>query len=437
MANPNIGVDGLDALFVFRTSRQHKPTVAGRKADGGGDGNREILELFDAQFRPGTLHNLPQRDGFEEDMAGRALVEDADRLLVDHRQATVAPAVAVVDAELVLGEPAHALVEAGADRHILAVPPVRGVGEKQQVDAETVLSSRHLEERGHADRIRQPARAGMFRPGLSAIAGQGDGAAGSAVVAHREHQHAGLDLRDLRFGRVAARRGAHLPGLSPVAAEHDGRGWNLLGINELHREHERPVGHHDAAARALESKVPLRLLDLRGEVSRRGPAQAVVVGDGHHELGCFARLHALSDRGPGALAGDAVGPCPENVYAPRIGVREHGRVAHAVLGLGPSAPLAHVQHEPHRFPGPAAVRRAAHAYVDVGLEVVGVGVADVIDGDERAFRGRHQPGDAVGGDTVVTGVADGGLEAFLGDGGYGGGSGERRGGKKEAEGHGR
>ena len=167
-----------------------------------------------------------------------------------------------------------------------------------------------------------------------------------------------------------------------------------------------PLGGHDQGAVGKSDPLigrrgeepPFRLLQLAGEVSGLGPAQAVVPGADPHDLGApgdvesglGAVLHPL------VLAGLAPHPHGPDEDLSGLGIDQDARVADAVFLLGPPAPFAHVHDHPLGPPGAAAVGAAAQPDVDVFLQVARLSSPHVVDAQQCALGSGGQRGDAVG-----------------------------------------
>ena len=263
-----------------------------------------------------------------------------------------------------------------------------------------------MQQRSHADRLAQSPRRGMFDPRASHVARRADGTPRPAVVPHVEHQHARSGLGNLRLGRIGPRMSVGMPRRAVVEAVHHTGVGHPRRVDILNRKDERPVAHRDAAARTLQRKVPVGLLDLPRQVPRFGPRPAVIAAAGEHQLGRLDRFVTVPHGRPGPVVAQSVGPCRHDEDLTRAVIDQYRGIADAVLRLGKTAPTPHVHDNPHRLPRTASVRAAAQTDVNIFLQVEACAVAHVIDPQQRACRGGDQPRDAVGIDAVIAVLAD-------------------------------
>ena len=198
-----------------------------------------------------------------------------------------------------------------------------------------------------------------------------------------------------------------LPGRAPVGTVHEAGGRCAVRFLVLERDDQRAVRHRDAPSGALERKIPLLPFDLAGQVHRFAPRQPVIGAAGHHQLWRPVRLESVAGIPPGELSGfPAMDPGGEQQQIARHFIQEDTRIADPVASLGKSAPLAHVHGRDHRAPGPSAVHGTADADIDVPLQVMGIGVSDVVRRNQGPLLRGYQPRDPVGGHPVVPGRPD-------------------------------
>lgn len=105
----------------------------------------------------------------------------------------------------------------------------------------------------------------------------------------------------------------------------------------------------------------------------------------------------------------AVHPQTRDVYFAAGTVNQNTGVADAIVFGRQAAPPAHVEHGAHGFPGLAAVGGTAQADGHTSLEIARGFVPGVVDGEQGAFGGGGQAGDATGVDAVLSGLADDGI----------------------------
>ena len=128
---------------------------------------------------------IRQFDSLESHMSDARFVEDADRLLVDHGQAGIAPAFVFVQRYLVGERPGHASVRTNLYGDMVTSLRRVRIGEDQQVFSRDVVFGIHVDEACHTNRFLQGAAAGrMFVPSLAQVACGGHGTAASPVVTH-------------------------------------------------------------------------------------------------------------------------------------------------------------------------------------------------------------------------------------------------------------
>ena len=298
----------------------------------------------------------------EGHMCHARFVEDADRMLVNHRQAGIAPTFALVEHHLVFLRPGDATIQARLDGDMVAVLRRVRVREEEDVALQGVLVGVYVNEARHADRLGQGGTVrGMFFPGAPQVARDGDRPAPSPVIAHIEHQYARFYFGHLRLGGIRAGRLMEVPRLAGVLTIHDARVGDARRVDELDGEHERPVVHRDAPPGSLEEEVPRGVFHLLRDVDRFAPRLAIVFAFGEEELGGLVRIHALPGIEPRPLVSHPMAPSRGNPEGMVLPVYEDGRVSHAILRMGQASFVPHGHGDAHRFPSLSFVGTPADA----------------------------------------------------------------------------
>ena len=79
-------------------------------------------------------------------MGRTALIENADRLAIDHRQTGIPPATAFVQHQTVLGKPCQTIVQTGLDCHAMAILRTVWIGEQQNRFSSYIVLGSHMQK---------------------------------------------------------------------------------------------------------------------------------------------------------------------------------------------------------------------------------------------------------------------------------------------------
>ncbi|CDB10592.1 unknown [Bacteroides sp. CAG:633] len=245
----------------------------------------------------------------------------------------------------------------------------------------------------------------MFLPRAPHVACNGYGATSATVVAHVQHQYAGLYLCNLCFGGVAACRLTDVPCLAVVLAVDDAGTGDAVGTDVLAGKDQRAVFHGYASSGSLEQEEPFGIFYLRSNVDGSRPCLPVIVAASQHKLGRFVQLVPLSRVEPGTEVAHAVCPGSHNPDGTRLTVYQDGRIAYAVLGFRQMAVFAEAHGDTHLFPCLSAVCATAEADVDMFLQIGAVVVAYVVHTEQGSLVAGDNARNAVGGCAVIACMA--------------------------------